>query len=364
MKLIPVVLSGGAGTRLWPLSRQSKPKQMLDLLGAGKTLMQQTLERVSGDDFDKPIILGNVDHDALIEAQLSELGMSADVLLEPEARNTAPAIALAVAFAMERDPSASLLILPSDHVIKDTPSFIEAVKHAAAAADDARLITFGISPHKPETGFGYIEMGLPLPNHNNISTLNRFVEKPDEETAKTYIAAGNFVWNAGMFLFKAKAAADAFRAHAPDCLAASSAALYASTRTGSTILPNREAFQSAPSISFDYAIMEKIAAGAVVPCDIGWSDVGSFEGLWEVLPKDTSGNATIGDATLLDCQDCLAFCDGPAITMTGLKDQVVISSGDIVTVLPKAQSQEVKALRQHLADRNRPEADRFTSQNA
>ncbi|MEO0410702.1 MAG: mannose-1-phosphate guanylyltransferase/mannose-6-phosphate isomerase [Pseudomonadota bacterium] len=363
MKLIPVVLSGGAGTRLWPLSRQSKPKQMLDLLGAGQTLMQQTLKRVSGDDFAQPIVLGNVHHEALIKEQLSQISMTADIVLEPEARNTAPAIALAVAFALEQDPGAALIVLPSDHVIEDEAAFVKAVKQASAAADDQRLITFGISPHKPETGFGYIEMGNDLPELNNVNALSRFVEKPDERTAKQYIAAGNFVWNAGMFLFKASAAARAFKAHAPDCLAACEAALKASDTRGNSIMPERKAFQKAPAISFDYAIMEKISTGAVVPCDIGWSDVGSFEGLWEVLPKDASGNATIGDVTLLDCRDCLAFCDGPAITMTGLDGQVIISSGDVVTVLPKSQSQNVKALRQHLADQNRPEAIRFASDN-
>lgn len=359
MAVTPVILSGGAGTRLWPLSRKTKPKQMLDLLGSGHSLMQQTLLRASGPGFDRPVILGNVAHEALIEEQLQALGIAADILLEPEARNTAPAIALAAAFLSERGRDTAMLLLPSDHVVTDEAAFQSAVAAGAAAADSNRLITFGIAPHRPETGFGYVETADTIAGHPNVKHLARFVEKPDEPTARQYIDAGNFVWNAGMFLFTAEAVLQAFKAHAPDCLSAAEAALEQGERRGHICLPSKAAFAKAPNTSFDYAIMEHADTGAVVPCDIGWSDVGSFEGLWEVLAKDDNGNAVIGDVTLLDCQDCLAFCDGPAITMTGLTGQVVISTGDVVTVLPKAQSQNVKALRQTLADAGRAEADDF-----
>lgn len=332
---------------------------MLDLLGTGRSLMQQTLERVAGDQFGKPIILGNVEHAALIQEQLAQISMDADILLEPEARNTAPAIALACAFAQQRNENSKLLVLPSDHVVTDETAFLTAVANGAAVADDDHLITFGITPHKPETGFGYIEMGATLHSSAHVNALAQFVEKPNLQTAQGYIKAGNFVWNAGMFLFSVTAVTRAFEADAPACLAAAKAALAEADIAGDVTRPNSEAFRQSPKISFDYAIMESTKTGAVVPCDIGWSDVGSFEGLWEVLPKDASGNAVIGDVTLIDCEDCLAFCDGPAIAITGLSGQVVISTSDVTTVLPKEQSQNVKALRQLMEDAGRAEATTF-----
>ncbi|MGD1956960.1 MAG: mannose-1-phosphate guanylyltransferase/mannose-6-phosphate isomerase [Sphingomonadales bacterium] len=358
-RILPVILSGGAGTRLWPLSRQSMPKQMIDLLGTGFSLMQQTLKRVSGPAFTSPLILGNQRHTGLIDAQLTGIDVSGDVILEPEARNTAPAVALAVAHAASRGTADQLLILPSDHVIRDEAAFRDAVVEASKAAETGRLVTFGIAPHRPETGFGYIEMGARLDGFSAARALQRFVEKPNLETAQSYLAAGNFVWNAGMFLFSVDAATQAFETYATGILSACQKALDTAEKRGAQIYPNKDAFAQADSISFDYAIMEKAEKAAVVPCDIGWSDIGSFEGLWEVLDKDGDGNATIGDVTLLECSNCLAFSSGSAITMTGLTDQVIIATGDVVTVLPKEKSQDVKALRQVFADQDRPEADRF-----
>lgn len=343
--ITPVILSGGAGTRLWPLSRKSKPKQLIALVDQDHTMMQATLARVNGPAFSKPMIIASAPHRFLIAEQLRALGQDAHIILEPEGRNTAPAIALAIALAQQKDPEATLLVLPSDHVVEDVAAFHEAIESAAQAAQDQNaIVTFGIHPHRPETGFGYIQLGEDMAKRGAVKRLKRFVEKPDGETAKAYLDSGDYVWNAGMFLFKSDTVAAAFQTHAPDVLACADAALKAGSSDSDFIRPDSSAFAQSPNISFDYAIMEKISNGAVAPCDIGWSDVGSFEGLLDVLDKDDNGNAVVGDVTARETSGSLLYSAGPAIAATGLTDIALIATPDVVLALPKSKSQDVKVL--------------------
>lgn len=341
--ITPVILSGGAGTRLWPVSRKSKPKQLIALVDNDHTMMQATLARVQGPAFKKPMIIASAAHRFLIAEQLRAAGQEADIILEPEGRNTAPAIALAVALAQRDDPDAVLLVLPSDHVIEDVAAFHSAIDAAAQAAQtqDA-IVTFGINPHKPETGFGYIQLGEDMSPGGAVKRLKRFVEKPDRPTAEQYLASGDYVWNAGMFLFKAGTVAAAFEAHAADVLTCAQTSIEAGASDSDFIRPDATAFAKSPDISFDYAIMEKISNGAVAPCDIGWSDVGSFEGLFDVLTQDGNGNACIGDVTARDTRSSLLYSTGPAIAVTGLDDIALIATPDVVLALPKSKSQDVK----------------------
>lgn len=361
----PVILSGGAGTRLWPVSRQSCPKQLIPLVDPAHSMMQATLARVQGTGFSQPLIIANADHRFLIAEQLRAADQSAQILLEPEGRNTAPAIALAIALAEQDDPDATLLVLPSDHVINDVAAFKRSVAEAseAAKAHDV-IVTFGIEPHKPETGFGYIQLGKALNGYDTVQHLERFVEKPDLPTAEGYLASGDYVWNAGMFLLQVKTALKAFETHAPDTLNAARKAIALADRDADFLRPDAAAFAKAPSISFDYAIMEKIGNGAVAPCTIGWSDVGSFEGLYEVLGKDGDGNAVIGDVTAQDTSSSLLYSTGPAVAVSGLKDIALIATPDVVLAVPKAQSQNVKHLVDAFKAASRPEATRHLGDDA
>lgn len=361
----PVILSGGAGTRLWPVSRQSCPKQLIPLVDPAHSMMQATLARVQGASFSQPMIIANADHRFLIAEQLRAAGQSAQILLEPEGRNTAPAIALAIALAERDDPDATLLVLPSDHVIEDVAAFKRSIAQAsdAAQAHDV-IVTFGIQPHKPETGFGYIQLGQPLEGDGAVQLLKRFVEKPDLPTAQRYVASGDYVWNAGMFLFQVRTAIKAFEAHAPETLEAARQAITQAQEDADFLRPDAAAFAKAPSISFDYAIMENISNGAVAPCAIGWSDVGSFEGLFEVLQKDSSDNAIIGDVTAQNTSSSLLYSAGPAIAVSGLKDIALIATPDVVLAVPKAQSQDVKHLVDAFKAASRPEATRHLGDDA
>lgn len=335
--IVPVILSGGSGTRLWPMSTAERPKQFLALSGPG-TMFRQTLERVgTAAGFAAPIIVANARHADLIDAGLAEAGCEeASIILEPCARNTAPAIALAAAEA----GSAPLLVMPSDHVIADVSAFHRAIRAALPLVRQGWLATFGIEPDGPETGYGYIRTGAELAD--GIYRVDRFVEKPDRETAMQMLAQGGHFWNGGIFLFRADAYLEALARFAPDCARASQAAMQAATRDGRRISPGREAFEASPSESIDYAVMEKAARVAVVPVAMGWSDVGSWDSLHAIAARDADGNDIQGAVRADGVRNSLVRSDGVRISIAGVEDLIVIASGNEVMILPRGRSQEAR----------------------
>jgi mannose-1-phosphate guanylyltransferase len=335
-RITPVILCGGAGTRLWPLSRQDRPKQMLALTGA-ESMLRQTAGRVSDPDlYDPPLIVGAAAQADAIEA---ELGAGGRLILEPAARNTAPAIALA---ALNVPSDTILLVLPSDHAIADTEGFGVAVRRAVPLARDGWIVTFGMTPDRPETGYGYIKRGAALAD--GLFAAERFVEKPDATTAAAYLAEGGYDWNGGIFLMRADTAITGLARHAPDILLAARAAVAAQSDEASRIRPDPAAFAAAPAISIDYALMEKADKVAVAPVSIGWSDVGSWAALHDMGSPDSTGNDVAGDAILLDSRNCLVRSEGPLVVLIGVEDLVVVATGDAVLVVPRDQSQRVKEI--------------------
>lgn len=336
--ITPVILSGGSGTRLWPVSRAARPKQMQTLTGA-ETLIQMTARRVQESAlFGPPIVVASQRHAQEVEAQLGSIGSAPAVtLLEPMGRNTAAAIALA---ALEAPSGALLLVMPSDHVIQDNQAFIAAVKRAVPAALDDWLVTFGIHAQSPETGYGYIRRGAAL--MDGVFEVERFVEKPDRKTAIGYVADGRHDWNGGIFLFRAERYLNSLAAHAPDIFDAVQQALAAATRFGPHVLPGAEAFSKIRSDSIDYAVMERDGRVAVVPVEMGWSDVGSWDALYEIGARDDDGNVSIGEVRALDSRNCLLRSDGPLLVTIGVEDLVVIATGDVVMVLPRGEAQRVR----------------------
>lgn len=337
-RITPVILSGGSGTRLWPLSRTGRPKQLLSLTAA-ETMLQLTARRCAdAARFEAPIVVASLAHAEIIESQLGEAGLEPSALiLEPAARNTAPAIALA---ALGVDPEALLLVMPSDHVIKDIGAFHAAIEAARPAVEQGWLATFGITPDAPSTGYGYIRRGEAIAP--GVHRAERFVEKPDAETAVSYLASGDYLWNGGIFLFSARAYLEALQAHAPEIASAARAAMESARREGRRMLPDAEAFVRSPSDSIDYAVMEKAGRVAVAPVDMGWSDVGSWDALHELGPRDADGNVHLGEVLAIDAKGCLIRSDGPLIAAVGVRDLIVIATGDAVLILPRGSSQEVK----------------------
>jgi mannose-1-phosphate guanylyltransferase len=334
-RIVPVILSGGAGTRLWPMSQPERPKQFLALT-SDKTMFQMTVARIlDRDQFAAPIIVGNVAHADLIEAQLAEIGVNdAILLLEPCARNTAPAIALA---ALVANPAAPLLVMPSDHVITDVAAFHSATAALLPLVHEGWLATYGIAPTGPETGYGYIQTGDVIgPGVNKVA---RFVEKPDATRAAAMIAGGDHVWNGGIFLFRADIFLGTLAVHAPDMLAAAQAAMRDAARSGYRISPNADAFAASPADSIDYAVMEKADRVAVAPVAMGWSDVGSWDALYDYPVVDTANQIL-----QIDCDGCLIRTDGLRIHAVGLKDVIVVASGNDLLILPKGGSQDVKKI--------------------
>lgn len=354
-RIWPVILSGGSGTRLWPLSRTLNPKQLLPLAGHA-TMIQETVARVQDSDrFHAPLIVGNRLHQDAIVAQLAAAGVTPSaMILEPAARNTAPAIAIAALHLAQQDPQALMLVMPSDQLIADPQAFRNAVAAAIPiVADDGWMATFGITPTGPETGYGYIRMGKALAD--GVSTVERFVEKPDLATARGYLAEGCYAWNGGIFLLRADTYLAELERHAPLMAQQCRAAMAAAGIEGSAIVPEAQAFAASPSDSIDYAVMEKAERVAVVPVDMGWSDIGSWDALWQVLPHDSEGNARVGDTVVHDARGCLLRSDGPLITAIGIEDLAVIATDDAVTVMPRARAQEVKTIVEALKAADRVE---------
>ncbi len=336
LRITPVILSGGSGTRLWPMSTPDHPKQFLALVG-DETMFAQTLARVDDPaQFAAPLIVANARHQGLIEAQLG--GRAATLLLEPAARNTAPAIALAALAA----PESVLLVMPSDHVIRDVAAFHAAVAKALPLVADGWLTTFGIAPDAPETGYGYIQQGAELAE--GVHKVARFVEKPERERAEAMIASGDHFWNGGIFLFRADAFLSALAAHAPAMLAACEAAMAGARRDGLAVHPDAAAFAASPSDSIDYAVMEKAEKVAVVPVSMGWSDVGSWDALDALSAADANGNAHGGNVVAVDTRNCLIKSDGIRIATVGLEGFIVIASGNDILIMPKGRAQDVKTV--------------------
>jgi mannose-1-phosphate guanylyltransferase/mannose-1-phosphate guanylyltransferase/mannose-6-phosphate isomerase len=341
----PVILSGGSGTRLWPLSREDRPKQFLALTGE-KSMLQLTAERVMGlSGFRSPIIVANARHRAEVDRQMAEIGADEiAMILEPLGRNTAPAIALA---AMRVEPRDILLVMPSDHVIADVDRFRSAIAAALPLVEQGFLLTFGITPDAPETGYGYIERGAPL--GDGIYRVSQFVEKPDAETAAAYLSAGRHSWNAGIFLFQAGDYLAELEKHAPAIVAACRNAIEQGRSEGQSFLPDEGAFTECPSNSVDYAVMEKAANVAVIPLEIGWSDIGSWDALQSFLATTNQQALSNGMIVEIDTEGCFIKTDGPTVAAVGVKDLIIVATATGVLVIPRGQSQKVKDVVEALA---------------
>ncbi len=337
--LTPVVLSGGSGTRLWPLSRELYPKQLLPLVSE-RTMLQETMLRLDGLEAAAPIIVCNDAHRFLVAEQLRQLDVRPQtIILEPVGRNTAPAIALA---ALQARPDALLLVLPADHVIRDATAFKAAVNVAAKAARAGKLVTFGVVPRTPETGYGYIKRGEDL--GDGVFAIDSFIEKPDAPRAESFLEAGNYYWNSGMFMFRADRYLSELARFAPDIEKTARAAMSEATPDLDFVRVDKAAFEACRADSIDYAVLEKTADAVVVPLDAGWSDVGSWSALHEALPADEAGNVARGDVIVEDASGCYLYAESRLIAAVGLKDHVVVETKDAVLVAPKNRVQDVKSL--------------------
>lgn len=340
--IIPVILSGGSGTRLWPESRPERPKQLLALT-AEETMLQLTARRTGGSErFGKPIVVANAAHAEIVEEQLGHVGEDAQALiLEPMGRNTAPAIALAaIAAGGGNDP---LLVMPSDHVITDIDAFHAAIHAALPLVEQGWLVTFGISPDAPETGYGWIKVGEPI--GEGVHRVETFVEKPPRDKAEAMLASGDHAWNGGIFLFRADIFLGALSVHAPDMLASAQASMDAARREGTRIYPDADLFAASPSDSIDYAVMEKAERVAVVPVAMGWSDVGSWDALHGISDCDGEKNVCFGDVVMVETENCLVRAGtGKKVALVGVSDLIVVAHGDDILILPRGRSQEVKKI--------------------
>ena len=354
--IVPVILSGGTGTRLWPVSRESFPKQLWPLVSE-RTMLQDTARRGAGPGFAPPIVVCNHAPRCRSAEQVRAAGgTAAESVLAPGGRNAAPAITTAALLAAEADPDAVLWMLPADHVIGRAEALHEALARAAVAARAGRIVTFGMQPHRAETAYGYIEAGPELPDAPGVRALQRFVEKPDAATAARLVASGDYLWNSGMFVFTAATLLAEMERHAPEVVHAVRRATEARVRDLDFTRLDPAAFAACPNISLDYAVAERTTMAAVVPADLGWSDVGSWDALWEQSPKDGAGNATVGDVLLEGADNCYVRSDGVLTAVVGLQDAVVVVTGDAVLAMHRDRAQDVKRVVDRLRRDGRHEA--------
>jgi mannose-1-phosphate guanylyltransferase/mannose-6-phosphate isomerase len=350
-QIVPVIMCGGAGTRLWPVSRESMPKQFVPLVGP-QTTFQQVLARVSDHDlFDRPIVITHADFRFVVAEQLRASGTEADIVLEPMRRDSGPAVAVAAVLAARRNRDALVLVLAADHVIRKLDAFREACRRAALAASEGRIVTFGIEPTHPASNYGYIRPGASL-NGAGVREVAAFAEKPDAATAAGYVA-DSYLWNSGNFLFQAVTMLAEIEQFEPVMAEAAKAAVAGLTRDLDFLRLAPDAFARAPKKSIDYAVMERTKRAAVVPADLGWSDVGSWSTVWEVLDHDAAGNAASGPVVMLDSRNSLVHSEDPMLTtVVGLDDMIVVATADAVLVASRAKAEQVKALVGELKARN------------
>ena len=353
----PVVMSGGSGSRLWPLSREHYPKQLLPLIGS-HTMIQDTALRVAGDDrFADPLVVCGHEHRFLIAQQLQEAGVAPSaIVLEPFGRDTAAVAAVAALIVADKDPDGLVLLMPADHSIADLPAFRDAVNSATPAASSGVIVTFGVVPGRPETGYGYIKRGASLPNHPAVCAVDAFVEKPQMDAAKQMVAGGQHLWNSGMFLFSAATLITELETFAPDILSACRAAVSGGDVDLDFFRLEASAFTRCPATSLDYAVMERTDRAAVLPVDFGWTDVGSWTVLWELAEHDEAGNAAIGNVLLHGTRNTYARSEGQLTAVIGLDDLLVVTVNDAVLVCAKDRAQDVKAIVERLKSEDRPEA--------
>lgn len=352
--LTPVLLSGGVGSRLWPVSREAHPKQFLPLAGE-LSMLQETLRRTSGLEAAAPVVVCNEEHRFMVAEQLRQLELRPSALiLEPQGRNTAPAVALAALHAVAADPEAILLVLPADHIIQDVAAFVAAVGKAVHLAAEGRMMTFGVVPTAPETGYGYIKCGATLAD--DLFDLERFVEKPDAKTAQAYLDDGGYLWNSGMFLLRAQSYLDQLHEHAPGILSCCQSAMASATADMDFVRPDADAFGKCPSDSIDYAVMENTDAGGVVALECGWSDVGAWSALWDVAERDAGGNVCKGDVIVDNCSGSYFRSDSRLVAATGVDNLVVVETADAVLVAHRDKVQDVKRIVNILKEQQRSEA--------
>ena len=371
MKIQPVVLSGGSGTRLWPLSREKYPKQLLSLIGED-SLLQATVRRadgIAGTTLAEPMVVCNEEYRFVIAEQLRLMGRPGRIVLEPLGRNTAPALTIAAQAAIKSEADVVLLVMPADHVILDGEAFHAAVRQGAALAEGGAVVTFGITPDAPETGYGYIQSGAA---YSGAQRIARFVEKPDLATAQSYLDAGTYLWNSGIFMVRASVWLAAITSCRPDIAAACATAWAQGQTDGEFTRVGKDAFAQCPSDSIDYAVMERLASagtpdanggpraelpvGVVIPLRAGWSDVGSWDALWQVLPKDAHGNVAQGDVLLQDSANTLALSEGRLVACVGVSDLIVVETADAILVCHKDKTQDVKKIVDRLKAQGRSES--------
>jgi len=353
--ILPVILSGGAGTRLWPLSRELYPKQLLPL-GSDKTMLQETVRRLDGvAGVENPLIVCNEAHRFMVAEQIRQLDKVAEaIILEPCGRNTAPAVAIAAFYALKMEIDPILLILPADHLIQDVAQFHQAIHVGEKQAQQGALVTFGIVPEKAETGYGYIR--AEREDDFSVSAVAEFVEKPDLETAQKYLAAGNYYWNSGMFMFKASRYLEELQQFQPDMFSACEDAFTGMTSDLDFQRLNSSKFALCPSNSIDYAVMEKTDRAVVIPLAAGWNDIGSWSALWDVHPHDADGNVLVGDVLTEKATNCYLHASHRLIAAVGVKDLVVVETADAVLVAQRNQVQNVKGIVEQLKQMDRNEA--------
>lgn len=354
MRILPVIMSGGSGTRLWPLSREGMPKQ-LQALTSDDSMLVETARRVSGQvgalEFLPPLIILNAKQADTARTQLGEAGLSdARLVVEPVGRNTAAVAGAAAELAAATHGADLVLLLPADHYIRDVDAFRDAIARGSELAGEGRLVTFGIEPNEPHTGYGYIRRGEATGPGFDVRA---FTEKPDAETAARFLGAGGYYWNAGIFLFAPDAVRGEMERQCPDVLDAVRKAIAAGLQVGDRLDLDAQAFARCPSISFDYAVMEGTEEAAVVPADIGWSDVGSFDALWQIRDKDSAGNAGTGEVSFLDSRHCFGFAGNARLVLCGVRDLVVVQTGDAVLVADRNDSQAIKTVVEQLKSEGR-----------
>ncbi|MCW8914453.1 MAG: mannose-1-phosphate guanylyltransferase/mannose-6-phosphate isomerase [Magnetovibrio sp.] len=353
--IVPVILSGGSGTRLWPMSRTLYPKQLQSLY-SDRSMLVETAARVSGEGFGEPIIICNGEHRFIIAEQMLKAGLNPrSIVLEPVGRNTAPAAAVAAMMLIESDPDALMLLMPSDHLISKPDAFLAACAQAQIAANEHALVTFGIVPSAPETGFGYIRQGEPLVGYDGCYQVQNFVEKPDLATAKGYLDEGGYFWNSGIFLFKAQNYLDELGRSHPEMIRLCQQAVDKGQRDMDFFRLDDKSFHDIVGNSIDYAVMEKTDHAAVVPVDMGWDDVGSWSALWAVGEKDVDQNILVGDVVTHDVKNSYVRSSGQLVASIGMKDTIIVATDDVVLVADKDRAQDVKEVVAELQNQGRDE---------